>query len=427
MRLITALAGAILLLGISAAAYAQYEKCQYTGMTCVEPGGTRYFSGVPVYKDCWRYRKTFNCLASTPTNNCAGLQAAPECIQVSSTCQETDHETGNCVRWRNIYGCNGTQPTDGNVVDVGPTYTITRDEVVSECQTDENNPNCQLSSEVCTEGPETRIINTVPVYKECWAWSRSYICITGGTSNDCGQLPSQCTHVSQTCISENSQGDCMTTDHLYRCTTAGTGEGTGTIACGGAVYCLNGDCETITRQQNTEFSQAMSWLAALDQMADEFDEGSLSVFKGKAEFCEKTLAGFSNCCKDTGWGMDWSLTECSEDEKALAIKQQNKLCNFNGTFCSSKVLGVCLEKKNSYCCFNSKLSRIINVQGRAQLGRGYGDPKSPDCSGLTISELEHINFSSIDLSEIYADLKATVPNQAQFTSEIESRIRDFYQ
>ncbi len=78
------------------------------------------------------------------------------------------------------------------------------------------------------------------------------------------------------------------------------------------------------------------------------------AFTGQAKFCKKAAAGYSNCCKDSGWGQDIGLTKCSSDEKALAKAKSNKLTVSVGEFCSKKVLGVCLQKKRSYCQFDSE-------------------------------------------------------------------------
>ncbi|WP_343118844.1 conjugal transfer protein TraN, partial [Escherichia coli] len=60
-----------------------------------------------------------------------------------------------------------------------------------------------------------------------------------------------------------------------------------------------------------------------------------------------------------------------------------------GEFCSKKVLGVCLQKKRSYCQFDSKLAQIVQQQGRnGQLRIGFGSAKHPDCRGITVDELQ---------------------------------------
>lgn len=405
------------------------QACKYLGEVCVEGAGTRYFSGVPLYKSCWRWRKSYSCVPTAEFNHCLGLQAAPECTQASSTCVQNHPITGECVQWRQIFGCNGVQPTNSNVIDVGPTYTVVRDEQVSQCGEHETNPNCQLQGETCTEGPETRVINGLPVYKDCWKWDRDYACFTGVNKNNCEELAANCTWAFDTCLAEDSAGNCVTTERTYRCqqNPAPTPGGPGPVECQEAVYCINGECETVQRVANGDFHKAITWLSALKGMADEFDEGTLSVFKGEHMECGVTIVGFSNCCKDSGWGSDIGLAECSEEELMLAEKMQARLGVYVGTYCDKKVIGVCVEKKRSYCVFSSRLGRIINEQGRPQLGRGWGAPKSPDCAGLTINDLQSIDFSQIDLTELYADVQANIPDVAATTQEMTNRIRSRYE
>lgn len=91
---------------------------------------------------------------------------------------------------------------------------------------------------------------------------------------------------------------------------------------------------------------------------------------------------------------------CSTDEFKLAVKKETKLAVFIDSWCQTKVLGQCIEKRSSYCGFNSQIGRIIQEQGRQQLGISWGtDPKNPDCRGLTLEEFGRIDFTKIDLSE----------------------------
>ncbi|HFU4724612.1 TPA: conjugal transfer protein TraN, partial [Escherichia coli] len=111
-----------------------------------------------------------------------------------------------------------------------------------------------------------------------------------------------------------------------------------------------------------DFAEAVSQLAALAAAGKDvaaLNGVDVRAFTGQAKFCKKAAAGYSNCCKDSGWGQDIGLAKCSSDEKALAKAKSNKLTVSVGEFCSKKVLGVCLEKKRSYCQFDSKLAQIV--------------------------------------------------------------------
>ena len=50
------------------------------------------------------------------------------------------------------------------------------------------------------------------------------------------------------------------------------------------------------------------------------------------------------------------------------------------------------------------MARILNEQGKGQLGIVWGDASKPNCNGFTREELEKIDFDKVDFSEAFADL-----------------------
>ena len=65
-------------------------------------------------------------------------------------------------------------------------------------------------------------------------------------------------------------------------------------------------------------------------------------------------------------------------------------------------------RTEGWCCFPSKLGRIINEQGRPQIGKSWGSASSPDCSGFTLEQLKQLKFDEMDLSEFLSSVKANV-------------------
>lgn len=128
------------------------------------------------------------------------------------------------------------------------------------------------------------------------------------------------------------------------------------------------------------------------------------AFTGKAKYCKKFAAGFSNCCKDSGWGQDVGLARCSSDEKALAKAKKDKLTVSVGNS-ALKRCWVFAWRKRSYCQFDSKLAQIVQQQGRnGQLHISFGGASSPNCRGITVDELQRINFDSLDFTNFMEDL-----------------------
>jgi conjugal transfer mating pair stabilization protein TraN len=90
---------------------------------------------------------------------------------------------------------------------------------------------------------------------------------------------------------------------------------------------------------------------------------------------------------------------CESSEYTLDTDRQLKECHGLGSYCASNILGLCIERKEGYCCFNSPLARIMNEQIRPQLGISWGTAKAPQCQGLTIAQLGSVDWSRVDLSE----------------------------
>lgn len=126
-----------------------------------------------------------------------------------------------------------------------------------------------------------------------------------------------------------------------------------------------------------------------------------------------------------------SMMACNEEEGRLALKEGASLCHSVGTYCSSclRVLGICVscvERTTSKCCFNSMLARIVNEQGRIQVGKGWGGSESPDCSGFTVAQLQSLDFAAMDFTEFYASLVPTSPNVATLQTNSASRVPACY-
>ena len=126
--------------------------------------------------------------------------------------------------------------------------------------------------------------------------------------------------------------------------------------------------------------------------------------------------------------MDWIANACDEMDTSTAINKASGYCHEVGTYCQKKVkfLG-CVQKAEGHCCFNSKLARIIQEQGRPQLtsfSDGWGKPESPNCRGFTPDEFQQLDFGEIDLSEYVDDL--TKDTQSQLEANITEATEAFF-
>jgi hypothetical protein len=104
-----------------------------------------------------------------------------------------------------------------------------------------------------------------------------------------------------------------------------------------------------------------------------------------------------------------NMSSCDEDDMVTGAMKRQGLCHKVGSWCDKKSLGSCQTTKEGYCCFASNLARIIQEQGRLQLGKGWGTPKNPSCEGFTPEEFARIDFANIDFSEFIADIMNALP------------------
>lgn len=280
---------------------------------------------------------------------------------------------------------------------------------------------CHYVEKHCTQGPAARNINGYAVHRDCWQEHLTYTC-QRPVQNTCASFRLKgCSQINSRC--KEKVGDvCVLYEQTFECRETKSGSKKITLK-GSIPFCLDGSCSTMGIAPNTDMAEALSKLAIFKEMQGQMDAKANSIFKGESKACSRNCVNFKDCCATgKGWGVSLGLSNCGEEEKALAKFREEKKCVLVGTYCAEKALGICLRKKTSFCCFGSKLSRILHEQGRAQLGIGFGDAEHPQCRGFTIDELQRVKFDLLNLSELYEDLQThkVLPAVSRMTSELSS-------
>lgn len=372
----------------------------------------------------------------------------PDCATFSiPACRHTGSHPGPCLQGYkdlSIFRCTEpgdpiseytcSEPIPGQrIIRTSSRSEVTTRRDESGCASLAADSSCRPDAETCTDSdPLTRVINGVPVTQPCWAWSRSYTCAQFVEAQDCGALESTagCTLVREDCLTDEP---CRTWERVYDCPMPDQPASANQFICDGDAYCIDGSCETIAREANDEFKEAAVALNTMAQARREFDPNNLTLFKGTREACSSKVFGILNCCKGKGFPLIPGIQllvalGCSREEMLLHQRDAQGLCAYVGSYCSDSFLGVCLTKKKVYCCFESKLSRILQEQGRRQLGKPWGKPKTEQCLGFTIDEFARLDLSKMDFSEVYAEFTdaARLPDELQAATEIQQKIEDYY-
>lgn len=335
---------------------------------------------------------------------------------------------------------------------------------------------CGIVETTCTGGPETRIIDGMEVTRECWDLTTHYACIQPEIHDTCtDQVARGGTLVNTDC----QQG--ATIDGAFMCITEQReyqfkkkdGSSSTVADCSGQQFCVDGKCFDTGGAPDPDFAKAATGMEAMREAGVYVDQGDFQLFKGKDERCSKSV--LQNCCKGTskptngltnlavaggsaymfdalGFGSGFGtlgfipggfvlgitimviqeMISCDRQEAMIAVKRDHRLCHYVGEYCSKKIrlgfIRVCLQHKETYCCFNSKLSRMINEAARVQIpGLGWGWPEGPSCNGLTISQFQAMDFSKIDFSEFYDDIKPKDPNPGAVTDQAKQKVQCYFQ
>lgn len=284
-------------------------------------------------------------------------------------------------------------------------------------------PECKQVSSNCIEGRETRKLEGISVTLDCWKRDVVYRC---DYPNTCSSL-ADCTFISESCDS-TFEGVCVRNKQKNQCEIRQCRD-TGLI-CGEDSFALDGDFYESSPTTSTDFEQAASGLAAASEAGMDVKnetsvtEDSKIIFTGKAMKCTDKPIGISNCCQDGGWGDDVGITSCSQEEKELGAAKEDKLSIYVGRYCAEKILGVCIRDKKSYCVFNSKLARIVQEEGKPQLGLNFGSAKTPNCDALSPNQLQQIDMNAMDFTDFYPDLQddLAIPDADQIKQRIDTAV-----
>jgi conjugal transfer mating pair stabilization protein TraN len=120
---------------------------------------------------------------------------------------------------------------------------------------------------------------------------------------------------------------------------------------------------------------------------------------------------------------------CDQQDLETSMMSSSGRCHYVGSYCETEwpFIG-CVQRAKGYCCFNSKLARIIHEQGRLQLENFkhnlWGTGEGPSCRGFTTAEFQMLDFSKIDLSEYFGEIQTRA--QSEIVGKAQEKIQDFY-
>lgn len=274
-------------------------SCKLASHICTEGPATKVINGLSVYKDCWNWNDSYSCVAQSVKDYCTALRSTSGCSEITpAVCNEKAWD-GSCMSYtRKFYCGDGAIPKDtSDTILVDTSYTIKKDAIdTSQCSTPDNAANCAKASETCTEGPETRNINGLNIYKDCWKWQVDYTCTSNSIQSDCAALKNKgCSFESESCIGDPIKGVCLHKAKVYNCMST-PGSSNTVLDCSGQMFCVDGQCDNFGYTPDKDFAMTAALSEGLREAGTYLDPNTLKIFNGISEGCTKGYGGLKNCC-----------------------------------------------------------------------------------------------------------------------------------
>ena len=384
------------LLFISTAAVA--ADCQKVSEACVDGPATKQISGYAVYRDCWRYQESFSCVSQNTVDDCQPLRDRG-CSQIGSSCIDTGAD-GLCQLYEQTYQCKVASGATSTVANCGSQQFC----MEGNCFATGYQPNADFAKSVAmleAQREAGKYIDADSLYvfngydNRCRKKLFGLVNCCSGGGTDTALFTNLNLILAAGGQVLGAVGSSYTYDALF------TADAPDSVIAGfEALFGVGGG------------TSALAGLMAGDVSVAEF-VGSLAPGPWTIAMLAIQLSGILNC---------------EQAEQVLAMKRDSRLCHGVGGYCSSRtpIIKVCIEKTESYCCFNSRLARILNEQGRAQIGRGWGSAESPDCGGFSLAQLQSLDFSRMDLSEFYAEIAPSLPDTGAMRARAQQKVESYY-
>jgi len=386
---------------------AAIDKCYRTASVCSDPDtGPRVINDYPVTRACWQWSNRFDCVTADGRSDCSQPRFG-QCTPFGSTCVEWDTVTNPpfCSHERIEYSCRVADPVTQTVENCGSQMFCEG----GQCWDTSHPPDPDFA----------RAVTYLEAQREAGKYlDASDLQVFKGFHNTCTKKLFGLVN----CCNRGGTNALTLFNNLSLAVNAVSAVGKAGFSSYtyDALFTSDAPDFVIAGFEGLFGTGLDSGLAGL--LAGDLSVGNFVMSLVPSYWTIAMLA------------IQYSgLLSCTDAEQVTAMKRDARLCVEFGDYCSHcvTVFGrcvACLERTKSFCCFNSHLARIINEQGRAQVGKGWGGDtaRAPDCSGFSVAQLQTLDLSRIDFSEFYAEIAPTLPDAATFVNQAGSAVPACY-
>lgn len=370
---------------------------------CVDGPSTKTISGYPVYEDCWRWEAQYQCVDAAVTDTCQALLDQGCTDTGKSSCVATLPD-GSCDDMEKTFQCPD-RPASSTSTTVCNSSTF--------CQ---NGVGCYDTSYT----PSTDFSSAAAMMEAArqggiYGVSSNGVALFSGDADSCtiklGGI------LGGNCCKKSSGGSVFTNLAIL---SAGASIGKELLDVGSS-YMYDALSSTSTLAKGIS-------AAAFSFGFDGTFNPEFSVYGIEVQFSFAdgfTMTGFDpySFAASVAITVIAEWLQCSPEEQKFSLKKGSNLCVKVDSYCSEKipVIGVCIEKTEDYCCYNSRLAKIVNVQGKAQLGMSL-----KGCAGFTPDQFSKLDFSKMDLSEFISEIVPKTEDIGSVTGRVTNKVKSYY-
>lgn len=415
-----------------------------SGLTVCLKGVTPPSNAINAKVSCWSYQTSYSCQDSASVDNCSTApwlqKYGSACQQTSVSCDSTTPETGACAAWRLSYSCK-TSPAVTEKVLQCTTTALGVDISMPTPATAANNP---IKAAALMEAARQ-----IGIYSQCddSASANPDACLNktlfNGVYETCQKgyfgLKNCC--VSQPGAQSNSA-----------VTTMAMGAGAQAVKFAGQKAIDTASPYVFDAMYSSQYTQGiMASFAgtsgiisnsAGDIVGTNFASGGLSLGAYGFTFglgsapASMLVEGSSTTvlmgaeAGSAGYiafnpyvfaavvaiQVVQSLAQCSSNEQLLGMHKGQNLSVKVGEKCVQKIplVGTCIKWEEGWCSYNGALGKIMGTQARAQLGMSLDQ----SCQGLSVKQLQQVNWDSLDMSEFTTQISAQATKNVPNTSAV---------
>lgn len=427
-------------------------KLDSSGATVCLTGASLPVGAVAVPQTCWQYTYQYACGAST-VDNCRTYSANSTCSVSSATCGSTVTETGKCAQWIYTYSCLTT-----------PAQT----EQQTVCSSSSNLFNASLApTPSVTNNNAAQVAVANEIARQVQVYGQGGGALFSGVSENCSKgyygMKNCCTTTPSaaqpnSAVLGTALGNAANVvkfagssaidaaspyvfDAMYSAGgyTAGLAQSMTSLS-----SVTTGSFGGFTTATGTNLSASGLNLGAYGMTFSTvgptgsfgtglINAGGTGMFGADTTFqlADNAFFTFNPYSFAASVAIQFAMQEvqkmmaCTQQEQLLGTHRGANLSVYVNQECTSRVpiIGTCIAWQENYCSFNSILGKIINQQGKAQLGLNFSN-----CSGLTVSQIQSLNFSAMDLSQftnqMTAKAQSSLPNARSTGSAMSKVVQD---